>query len=404
MAIQAALLGYGVVGSGVAEVLAENAASIARNAGQPIELKYIFCRSDHTGEPFADRIVHDFSIIESDPEIEIVAECIGGSGVALDMVRRSLQAGKHVVTSNKEMVAAYGHELLAIAKEKNVNFLFEGSVGGGIPIIRPITQCLAANELDEVYGIINGTTNYILTQMIVEGASFEDALADAQRLGYAEADPTADVEGIDAGRKICILADLCFGHHISPELVRMCGISGVHARDIKYSRRVGYKIKLLGRALRTGPNTVTAYVEPHLINIRSLLSNVDGVMNGIVVRGNALGECMFYGAGAGKRPTASAVVADMIDCAKHRENRMYLNWDAPFPGHFTGPDDLVSRWYVRTGASLAAVGGAFGNVRLINRESDPDDEYAFLSAPMSGHMLRNCSRGMDIRSAFRVLD
>lgn len=402
--VKAALLGFGVVGSGVAEVMQENAVSIARNAGVPIELKYILCRQARPDSPFADRIVHDFSVIENDPEVEIVAECIGGVGPALDYVRRSLKAGKSVVTANKEMVASYGHELVDLAQRSGRNFLFEASVGGGIPIIRPINQCLTANELDEVYGILNGTTNYILTKMTQDGADFSEALAEAQQLGYAEADPTADVAGLDACRKICILADLCFGHHIQPELAQTNGITGVTAADVKYVRRVGYKIKLLGRALRTGPNTVTAYVGPHLISIRSLLSNVDGVMNGIVVRGNALGECMFYGAGAGKRPTASAVVADIIDCAKHGQGHTYLPWGPPCPGRVTGADDLISRWFIRTGASLAAVGGAFGNVRLINRQTDPEDEYAFLTSPMSGHALRNCSRGMDIRSAFRVLD
>lgn len=402
--IKTALLGFGTVGSGVAEVMAENHDSIAHNAAEEIGLKYILCRRPRPGSRFANLIIHDFETILNDPEILIVAECIGGVGEAYDYTRRLLLAGKNVVTANKELVAAHGCELLAIAKEKNLNYLFEASVGGGIPIIRPISQCLAANELDEVYGILNGTTNYILTQMEQCSQSFEEALREAQRLGYAEADPTADIEGLDACRKICILADLCFGRHIDPEEVRATGITGVSIEDVKYADVLQSKIKLIGRALRTGPNTVTAYVAPHLISNRSMLSNVHGVMNGIIVRGNALGEAMFYGPGAGKLPTASAVVADIIDAAKHLKARKYLGWDEMEPGGFTDSDDIVSRWFIRTSSPLSEIGRAFGNIRFVSYDGSPQDEYAFATSPMYAHAIKVMTRHLEIRSMFRILD
>ena len=402
--IKIAVLGFGTVGSGVVEVMAENAVSIAHNAAEEISVKYILARRYYPDSPFGDLVIHDFDIIEQDPEIRIVVEVIGGVGAAYEYTRRSLLAGKSVVTANKELVAQYGHELIAIAREKNVNYLFEASVGGGIPIIRPITQCLAANEIDEIYGILNGTTNYILTQMIQCGTSFETALKEAQEAGYAEADPTADVEGIDACRKICILSDLCFGRHVAPSQVKTQGISSVELADVAYARALGYKIKLLGRALRTGKDTITAYVAPHLIRKTSLLSNVDGVMNGIVVHGNAIGEAMFYGAGAGKRPTASAVVADVIDAAKHFKARKYLNWEAGGPDYVTDADTLEMRWYVRVRASLAAIGEALGNVRFVTRRGAPLDEYAFVTEPMSHVHLHESLKDMEVLSHYRILD
>jgi homoserine dehydrogenase len=402
--IKIAVLGFGTVGSGVVEVMAENAVSIAHNAAEEISVKYILARRDYPDSPFRDKVIHDFSIIENDPEVRIVVEVIGGATVAYDYTKRALLAGKSVVTANKELVATHGQELIAIAKEKNLNYLFEASVGGGIPIIRPITQCLAANEIDEIYGILNGTTNYILTQMIQCGTSFETALKEAQDAGYAEADPTADVEGIDACRKICILSDLCFGRHVDPAQVKTRGITKVDLADVAYARALGYKIKLLGRALRTGADTITAYVAPHLISNQSLLSNVDGVMNGIVVHGNAIGEAMFYGAGAGKRPTASAVVADVIDAAKHFKARKYLSWEPGRAGYVTEADALEMRWYVRVRASLAAIGAALGNVRFITRRGAPLDEYAFVTDPMSHHVLHESLKDMEVLSHWRILD
>ena len=405
--VNVAILGFGTVGSGVAEVMEENAVSIAHNALEDIRVKRIVDIRDIEDGHFSKMQTKDFSVVENDPDIKIVVETIGGVGVAYDYTKRSLLAGKSVVTSNKELVAKHGHELLSIAKEKNVNYLFEASVGGGIPIIRPITQCLTANELDEVYGILNGTTNYILTRMVQGNVSFEEVLHEAQRLGYAEADPTADVDGHDAARKICILADLCFGKSVDPDRISVQGIRGVTAEDVEYARRLGYKIKLLGRAYRLDEEHITAYVAPHLISKTSLLSNVDGVMNGIVVHGNALGEAMFYGAGAGKRPTASAVVADVIDAAKHMLARKYLGWDESEPDYVVDAADIRMRWYVRTGSGLEEIGRAFGNVRLISYPGEypgaGPDEYAFATEPITGRELQKRLSGMEVRSLVRIL-
>lgn len=398
-----AICGYGTVGGGVAEVMAENADSIARNAAEDITIKYILDLREFPGDPFEDRIVHDFGIIENDPEVSIVVETMGGVGAAFEFTKRALRAGKSIVTSNKELVASHGHELIAIAKEKNLNYLFEASVGGGIPIIRPITQCLAANKLDEVYGILNGTTNYILTEMIRNGVSFEDALRQAQANGFAEADPTADIEGLDAARKICILSDLCFGRHVDPLEVKAQGITGVTSADMEYAKRLGCKIKLIGRGLRMGHDTVTAYVAPHLVSNSSLLSNVDGVMNGIVVHGNALGNAMFYGAGAGRRPTASAVVADVIDAVKHTKARKYLDWDDAVPGWFVDSGTVSSRWYVRAETSLQQIGWAFGKVSFVSYPGASEEEYAFATDSYDAVTMEKLTSGMSVKSMFRML-
>jgi homoserine dehydrogenase len=402
--VKIAICGYGVVGRGVAEVISENADSISSNAAEDISVKYILDKLDFPGDPFEKLITHDFSEIENDSEVSVVVETMGGVGAAYEFTRRALLAGKSVVTSNKELVASRGHELIAIAKERNLNYLFEASVGGGIPIIRPITQCLAANKLDEVYGILNGTTNYILTEMIQNNASFSDALAGAQANGFAELDPTADVEGHDAARKICILSDLCFGRHIDPNDIKTEGIRSVTLADVEYAKRLGCKIKLLGRGLRTGRDTVTAYVAPHLVSSQSLLSNVDGVMNGIVVHGNALGDAMFYGAGAGSRPTASAVVADVIDAVKHTKARKYLDWDDAPDGYFTDSSYVASRWYVRAETSLQQIGWAFGKVNFVTYPGASSSEYAFATDICDKNAMAKLTSGMNIRSMFRILD
>jgi homoserine dehydrogenase len=402
--VDIAILGFGTVGSGVHELIKTNGEGIKNRAGDSINVKYILDIRDFSGHPDFALFTKDFDKILNDESVKVIAEVIGGLEPAYTFTKKALMKGKSVVTSNKELVATKGHELIAIAKERNVNYLFEASVGGGIPIIRPITQCLAANEIDEIYGILNGTTNYILTEMIQFGASFEQALKQARDNGFAERDPSDDIEGHDTCRKICILSDLCFGRHVYPEEVPTQGISSVTPADVEYARRLGYKIKLLGRALRTGKNTITAYVAPHFINKTSLLSNVDGVMNGIVVHGNAIGEAMFYGAGAGKLPTASAVVADVIDAVKHFNARKYLDWEDSTPGFVTDSDELPSRWYVRTGASLEQIGRAFGNVKFINYPAADPGEYAFATQEMTGRQLKNRIQGLEIRSAFRILD
>ena len=399
--IKIAVLGFGTVGSGVVEVIHENAAGIARNAADEIQVKYIVDVRDFPGNPYEKLVVHDFAVVEQDPEVRIVVETIGGVGVAYAFTKRCLEAGKSVVTSNKELVATHGQELLALAREKNVNYLFEASVGGGIPIIRPITQCLAANEIDEIYGILNGTTNYILTEMIQSGATFEAALKQAQQNGFAEQNPAADIEGHDACRKICILSDLCFGSQVDPDSIRTEGITGVTLQDVRYAARIGCKIKLLGRALRVDADHITAYVAPHLLPDSSLLSNVSGVMNGIVVHGNALGEAMFYGAGAGKRPTASAVVADVIDAAKHQNARKYLGWDPAVPGFVVDAETLASRWYVRAAADEAAVRAAFPTAEIIACE---DGVCAFVAEKQTGNELTARAKALELGARLRILD
>jgi len=342
-----ALLGCGVVGGGIAIIMQENAAYLEQSVGAAVELKYILELRDCSGEPWADKVIKDFAVIENDPDVGVVAECIGGVGVAYDFVKRALLAGKSVVTCNKQLIAERGLELLSIAKEKQVFLLFEASVGGGIPLLRPLTNCLSANRIDEICGIVNGTTNYILTQMIQCGQDFGTALADAQRLGYAEADPTADVDGLDAMRKICILSDLCFGSNLPPEKVPTEGIRGVAAEDAAFAEQLGYAIKLLAHAKRMDNDRFTAFVSPHLVRKDTLLANVNGVMNAVMVRGNAVGECLFYGAGAGRMPTASAMVADIIDTFRRGNGRKYINWGPEQPERFADPDTVVSRWYVR---------------------------------------------------------
>jgi len=395
-----AVLGFGVVGSGVVEVLDKNSGMIAKNAGQGVRVKYILDVRDFPDSPYKDLIIKDFETILNDSNISVVAEVIGGVGVALDFTRRSLEAGKNVVTSNKELVATHGFELLRLAREKGVNYLFEASVGGGIPVIRPLAQCMAANIVTEIYGILNGTTNYILSEMAKNGADFSDALLDAQRKGYAEADPTADIEGYDACRKICILSSLAFGRHVYPQQVRTEGISGVATEDMRFAAELGYKIKLLGRSRAIG-GKVAAYVAPHLVGEDSLLAGVEGVMNGVVIRGNAVGNVVFCGAGAGKMPTASAVVADIIDSVKHLYARKWISWDDGSDDLAVDPAQLESAWYVRTPATREKVAREFGEVVFAGKT---DDATAFKTNVMSGKIIGELlSRGIPALSLFRVL-
>ena len=345
---KAALLGCGVVGGGVAIIMQDNAAELEKAVGEPVELKYILELKDCSGEPWADKVIRDFSIIENDPEISVVAECIGGVGVAYEFVKRALLAGKSVVTCNKQMIAEKGLELLGIAKEKKVFLLFEASVGGGIPLLRPLTTCLSANRIDEVFGIVNGTTNYILTQMIKCGQDFDTALADAQRLGYAEADPTADVDGIDAARKIAILADLCFGSNFPPEKVKAVSIRTVSAADVAAAEKFGCVIKLIAHTKKIADGRIMAVAAPHFVKKESLLANVNGVMNAVAVRGNAVGECLFYGAGAGRMPTASAMVADILETFRRGNGRKFIDWGPEKPERFIPVGEVPTRWYVRT--------------------------------------------------------
>lgn len=395
---QVALLGCGVVGGGVAAIMRDNAAYLEKSVGAPVELKYILEPRDCTGMPWADKVVKDFAVIESDPEVRVVAECIGGVGVAYELVKRALLAGKSVVTCNKQMIAERGLELLSIAREKKVFLLFEASVGGGIPLLRPLTNCLSANRIEEISGIVNGTTNYILTQMLQCGQSFDEALADAQRLGYAEADPSADVDGVDAMRKICILADLCFGSNLPPARVPTEGIRSVSAQDAAFAEQLGFAIKLLARAKRLEGERFTAFVAPHLVSHDSLLASVSGVMNAVAVRGNAVGECLFYGAGAGRMPTASAMVADILDTFRRGNGRKFIDWGPERPELFAAPETVPSRWYVRysdsCGSSFAA-------------QCVSDSGFcAGITEPMDRSALDRvlAQAGVTVHRVFRVLD
>ena len=395
--IQIAILGFGTVGTGVAKVVAENARQIERKLGEPLQVKTILVRHFKDG-PFRQLMTDDFKRIEEDGDIRVVVEAIGGVEAAYEYTKRALSAGKHVVTANKQLVAEKGCELLSLAKKKNVNYLFEASVGGGIPILHPLTQCMAANRIDEVYGILNGTTNYILTRMVRTGAFFSDALREAQAKGYAEADPTADVEGIDAGRKICILADLAFGHQVNPENVPMEGVSRLSLRDVKVAQRAGYRVKLLGRAVRMPGGGRTAYVAPHLIPEESPLASVEDVVNAVMLRGNATGEVMFYGRGAGEMPTASACVADVMEALQSSPRREEIGWSADDSG-FEDPLELQTRYYFRIEGSLTDAAMAFGQVEVLSE----DGETAFWTDLITGRDALRQSKSLNILSCMRVL-
>ena len=341
-----AIMGFGTVGGGVAEVLRRNGGAIAEALGEPLSLQYILDLRDLSGTPYADKAVKDFSVLESDPELELVVEAIGGTKAALEFTRRALLAGKHVVTSNKELVAAHGRELLAIAREKKVSYLFEASVGGGIPVLRPLSQCLAGNRIEEIVGILNGTTNYILTRMVTDGVSFGEALKEAQDKGYAERDPAADVEGLDACRKICILSDLAWGGEVRPEAIHTQGITAIDLRDVAIASGAGYRVKLLGRAMAMPDGRLAAYVAPHLVPLTCPVAGVDDVFNAIMVRGNAVGDVMFYGRGAGDLPTASAVMGDIIEALQRRDAPRALGWDRD-AALVDFDTELPLYWYLR---------------------------------------------------------
>ncbi len=345
--INTAIMGHGVVGSGVAEIMINHADRTQKAAHTPLNVKYILDLRDFEELTYSDKFIKEFGIILNDPEVKIVAEVMGGINPAYDFVKKCLEAGKSVVTSNKELVAAKGAELLKIAAENNVNFLFEASVGGGIPIIRPMSQCLAANEITEIRGILNGTTNYILNKMIVDNMNFDDALTLAQKKGYAEKDPAADIEGHDACRKICILASLAFGKHVYPEWVETEGISDISLDDVEAADSFGCVIKLIGSAKRLKNGKITASVRPTLVSRECILSGVNGVFNAITVTGDETGDVMFYGKGAGKNATASAVVADIIDCAKHLDTRKYVFWDEGERSFVEAHSDEEERFFVR---------------------------------------------------------
>lgn len=382
--IQIAVMGYGTVGSGVVEVLSTNQASIDKRVGEEVRVKYVLDLRDFPGDPVESVLVHDFETIVNDPEVKVVVEVMGGVEPAYTFTKRCLLAGKSVCTSNKALVAAHGAELLQIAKDKNLNYLFEASVGGGIPIIRPLQTCLTADEIVEISGILNGTTNYILTNMTYGGASFDDALKDAQDKGYVERNPEADVEGHDACRKIAILTSLVSGQRVDFEDIYTEGITKVTAEDIKYADKLGRVIKLLAMSKKEADGKYYAMVAPFLIDAANPLYSVNGVFNAIFVEGNMLGDSMFYGSGAGKLPTASAVAADVVDACKNLNENLGFYWSDEKLVLGDTRDDK-RRFLVRVKgdaqADKAAMEALFGPVEVV--DADLAGEFGFVTVSLS---------------------
>ena len=377
--IKVAVMGFGTIGSGVVEVLSINRESIAKRVGDTIDVKYVLDLRDFEGHPIQKKIVHDYRRIVEDKEVSIVVETMGGVEPAYTFVKAMLEAGKHVTTSNKALVAEKGAELLEIAKAHQVNFQFEASVGGGIPIIRPLKSCLTADVIEEITGIINGTTNYMLTEMSEKGTDFESVLKDAQAKGYAEKDPTADIEGYDAGRKIAILTSLVAGQQVDFEDIHTEGISHITSTDIKYAKSMGRAIKLLATSKHVGDG-YAAMVAPFLLNSKHPLFSVNGVFNAIFVKGNVLGDAMFYGSGAGKLPTASAVVADIVEMAKHMDKHIPIEWRRE-KLELIDYKDFDNRFFVRANESEEAVKEMFGEVEFVKAE-DVTGEVGFVTSVM----------------------
>lgn len=402
--IQVAVLGYGTVGSGVVEVLRTNRASIANKTGVDINVKYVLDLREFPGDWVENVLVHDYNVILEDPEVDIVVEVMGGVEPAFTFSRKALLAGKSVCTSNKELVARHGSELLAIAREKGINYLFEASCGGGIPIIRPINDCLTADVLDEVTGILNGTTNYILSKMASDGSEFADVLKEAQALGYAERNPEADVEGYDACRKIAILSSLAYGDHLNYEKVYTEGITKISASDIKYANSMETSIKLLATSRKT-ESGYYAMVSPVMIGKENPLHSVNGVFNAIFIHGNMLGDAMFYGSGAGKLPTASAVAADVVDCAMHPHITVQKGWsDQELELMDFG--EVENSFFVRISGSpaerQAEVEALFGTVDIVAVPS-LTDEFAFITGAMKEKEYQAKSAKLDgIRNMIRA--
>lgn len=412
--ISVAILGHGVVGSGVAEILLTHKQKLFAHVGEDIYIKHVLDLREFPDSPIADRFTKNFEDIINDIDVRVVVEVMGGTNPAYDFVKRCLLCGKSVVTSNKELVAKHGAELLQIAKDNNTNFLFEASVGGGIPIIRPMNQCLVANNVSEIAGILNGTTNFILTKMINEGMDFDTALKLAQDLGYAERNPEADVEGHDACRKICILASLAYGKHIYPEAVHTEGITNITLDDVKYAAIWGGVIKLIGKVKRLPDKKCDIVVAPMFVPYESQLSSIDDVFNGIMVRGDCTGDVVFYGKGAGKLPTASAVVADVIDCVKHLKSRKILFWADSDNSSVIDYKESVTAMYIRTTADSkdSAYNKArelFADIHVLTNEDAKENEFAFVCEPMKYQDILNNidalnNSGVKVESAIRIGD
>lgn len=401
--VNIAVLGYGTVGSGVVEVINTNHEIINKRAGEEINIKYVLDLRDFPGDPVQQILTHDFNDILNDDEVKVVVEVMGGINPAYTFVKQCLAAGKSVATSNKELVASHGPELLAIAKENNVNFLFEASVGGGIPIIRPLNTSITADEVTEITGILNGTTNYILTKMDQEGASYDEVLKQAQDLGYAERNPEADVEGGDACRKIAILTSIVYGKHLDYTKIHTEGITKISTEDFKYADALGVSIKLVGTTKKEN-DTLYSFVAPMMLDEDHPLSGIHDVFNGIFVHGNVVDDIMFYGRGAGKLPTASAVVSDVVDEVKHMGKNIMASWDAEaLPiGDFR---DAVNRFFVRVSAETITkdkIQKLFGDVTYVTAEGI-DGEIAFITSAMTEGSFADITAKIDkIFSIIRV--
>lgn len=385
-----AIMGFGVVGSGVGEVVTKNQENLIKKCGESIEIAHILDLRDFPDSEF-DCFTKDFNDILNDPEVGVVVETMGGVNPAYDFTKKLLLAGKQVVTSNKELVATHGTELIKIAREKNINYLFEASVGGGIPIIRPMYSCLTAGEATDVFGILNGTTNYILTQMFGCGESFDTALSAAQKKGYAEADPTADVEGFDTCRKIAILSALAFGKAIECKNISTEGITKITAEDVAFAERFGYSIKLIGHSCKADDG-VYAAVFPAFVPKDNPLAGINDVFNGIIVKGDDLGEVMFYGRGAGKLPTANAVVADVVDAIKHKNVNIIIKWDEYSPENQSDGKNLKYAYYVRfSGKAPSNIPGC----RIVGFSESNENEFAVLTEEMTSEELDKLVAGID---------
>lgn len=400
--IYVAVMGYGTIGSGVVEVLEKNCAEVTKAAGEEITVKYVLDLREFPDSPIADRLIHDFSVLLNDPEVSIVVEAMGGVNPAYPFAKACLEAGKHVVTPNKALVAAHGTELMQIARAHNVSFLFEASVGGGIPIIRPMYRCLKGERIEEITGILNGTTNYILTKMDKESSSFEAALKEAQELGYAERNPEADVEGHDTCRKIAILTAMATGKEVHYEEIYTEGITKITDMDFRYAEKMGTSIKLFG-ASRMSSAGVHAWVAPVMIGRNHPLYAVNDVFNGILLKGNMLGNAMFYGSGAGKLPTASAVVADIIEAAEYHTH-IEMGWSEERLV-LADMGTSVHRYFVRIAGNAAereaAVKAVLGEV--LTTELDGADEFAVLTDWMKEADFQNCVEKLDgVRQTIRA--
>lgn len=401
--ISVAIMGHGTVGSGVAEILTTHKQKLFKAVGEELYVKHILDLREFPDCPLADRFTKNFEDIVNDIEVRVVVEVMGGTNPAYDFVKRCLQAGKSVVTSNKELVAKHGAELLAVAKENNANFLFEASVGGGIPIIRPLSQCLVANEVDEIAGILNGTTNFIFGKMINDNMDFSDALKLAQDLGYAERNPEADIEGHDACRKICILASLAFGKHIYPDNVYTKGISEITLDDVKYADSLNYVIKLIGDVKKTEDGKLDILVAPMLLSKDCILSDINDVFNGILVKGDCTGDVMFYGKGAGKLPTASAVVADVVDCAKHLKARKRIFWTDSDESQVASYKDSKTAMYIRVAGKGEMAQSLFPDSEIMKADGNTvlmTQEYKF--GEIEEKIAKLNENGEKVLSAIRI--